>query len=42
PQGSPGMEQGYEEEYSVVLMLKNGGCKIYGMIYKGHNLIKIN
>nr|WP_139454097.1 DUF411 domain-containing protein [Campylobacter armoricus] len=41
PQGSPGMEQGYEEEYPVVLMLKNGDYKIYG-IYKGHNLIKTN
>ncbi|MBT0742492.1 DUF411 domain-containing protein [Campylobacter lari] len=41
PQGSPGMEQGYEEEYPVVLMLKNGDYKIYG-IYKGHNLITTN
>ncbi|AJC90371.1 hypothetical protein (DUF411 domain) [Campylobacter subantarcticus LMG 24377] len=39
PQGSPGMEQGYEEEYPVVLMLKNGDYRIYG-IYKGHQLIK--
>ena len=40
PMGSPGMEQGGEEdEYPVVIMLKGGGYKLYG-IYKGHKLIK--
>ncbi|RDU56529.1 DUF411 domain-containing protein [Helicobacter sp. MIT 99-5507] len=38
PQGSPGMEQGYEEEYPVILMLKDGGYKLYGY-YKGHKLL---
>ncbi|MBX1886059.1 DUF411 domain-containing protein [Campylobacter peloridis] len=38
PQGSPGMEQGYEEEYPVILMLKNGDYKIYAF-YKGHQKI---
>ena len=36
PQGSPGMEQGYEdEEYPVVLLLKDGTSKLYSY-YKGH------
>lgn len=40
PTGSPGMEQGnVEEEYPVILMLKDGSYKTYG-IYKGHKLIK--
>ena len=38
PQGSPGMEQGYEEEYPVILMLKNGDYKLYGY-YKGHKFL---
>ncbi|AJC93868.1 DUF411 domain-containing protein [Campylobacter volucris] len=41
PQGSPGMEQGYEEKYPVIVMLKNGDYKIYG-IYKGHQLLEKN
>ena len=40
PMGSPGMEQGGEdEEYPVVIMFKDGSHKIYGT-YKGHKLIK--
>ncbi len=40
PMGSPGMELGGEDEqYPVVIMLKDGGYKIYG-IYKGHQLIE--
>ena len=40
PMGSPGMELGGEDEqYPVVIMLKDGGYKIYGT-YKGHQLIK--
>lgn len=40
PMGSPGMEQGGEEEvYDVIIMLKNGEQRIYGT-YKGHKLIK--
>lgn len=39
PHGSPGMEQGHEEEYPIVLILKDGSHRIYG-IYKGHKLIK--
>lgn len=40
PLGSPGMEQGdTQDEYAVIVMLKNGDYKIYG-IYKGHKLIK--
>lgn len=41
PQGSLGMEQGYEEKYPVIVMLKNGDYKIYG-IYKGHQLLEKN
>lgn len=39
PQGSPGMEQGYEEEYPVIIMLKDGGYKIYGY-FKGDRLVR--
>ncbi|MBZ7967452.1 DUF411 domain-containing protein, partial [Campylobacter sp. RM9756] len=30
PQGSPGMEQGYNEKYPVILMKKDGSYEIYG------------
>lgn len=42
PLGSPGMEQGSEkewDEYPVILMLKDGGYRIFGT-YKGKNLLK--
>lgn len=39
PQGSPGMEQGWEENYELVLVMKNGEQKPYAT-YKGQNLIK--
>lgn len=39
PQGSPGMEQGYYEEYPVILMKKDGDYQIYGY-FKGDKLIK--
>lgn len=40
PMGSPGMEQGGEEEvYDVIILLKNGKHRVYGT-YKGHKLIK--
>lgn len=40
PMGSPGMEQGGDEEvYDVVILLKNGTHRVYGT-YKGHKLIK--
>ncbi|NDJ27332.1 DUF411 domain-containing protein [Campylobacter sp. MIT 12-8780] len=40
PQGSAGMEQGFEdEEYPVIVMMKDGSSKLYG-IYKGQKLIQ--
>lgn len=40
PQGSPGMEQGFEDdEYPVVLLKKDGSSELFG-IYKGRKLIK--
>ncbi|TQR60348.1 DUF411 domain-containing protein [Campylobacter troglodytis] len=40
PIGSPGMEQGdVQEEYAVIIMLKDGSYKVYG-IYRGDVLIK--
>lgn len=40
PMGSPGMEQGGEdEEYKVIVLQKDGGYRVYGT-YKGHELIK--
>ncbi|MBK1971095.1 DUF411 domain-containing protein [Campylobacter sp. 2018MI35] len=39
PQGSPGMEQGYEEEYPVILMYKDGSYKIFAY-YKGEKIVK--
>lgn len=39
PQGSPGMEQGYEEEYPVILLNKDGSYTIYGY-FKGEKLVR--
>lgn len=30
PQGSPGMEQGIEEQYRVLLLKQDGGSELYG------------
>lgn len=38
PQGSPGMQQGIEEEYPVILLLKDGTNRLYGY-FKGDKLI---
>lgn len=41
PQGSPGMEQGFFEEYPVVVLYKNGKSEELG-IFKGDKVIKSN
>lgn len=38
PMGSPGMEQGMQEEYPVILMKKDGSSEIFGY-YKGDKKI---
>ncbi|MCX2682603.1 DUF411 domain-containing protein [Campylobacter sp. MIT 21-1685] len=39
PQGSLGMEQGYEEEYPVILLNKDGSHTVYGY-FKGKELLR--
>ncbi|WP_034550279.1 DUF411 domain-containing protein [Helicobacter fennelliae] len=41
PQGSPGMEQGYEETYPVLILKKDGSAEVYGY-FKGENLVQKN